>query len=82
MLYRYKDKGLDPLKYFDYSELTGNEKDFKRHPNIGNNVMIGSGAKVLGPITVSNNVKIGANSIVTKNIKSNVTVISVNKIIE
>lgn len=53
----------------------------KRHPEIGNNVMVGSGAKVLGPIKVGNNVKIGANAIVTKIVPSNVTVICANKII-
>lgn len=37
---------------------TGKDKD-KRHPTIGNNVMVGAGAKVLGPIIIGNNVKIG-----------------------
>ena len=43
-------------------------------PTIGNDVMIGCGAAVLGSVLVGNGVKIGANSVCTKNIKSNVTV--------
>lgn len=47
----------------------------KRHPTIGDNVLIGTGATILGPITVGNNVKIGANSfVVMKDIPSNCTV--------
>lgn len=38
----------------------------KRHPTIGNHVMIGTGAKVLGPITIGNHSKIGANAVVLK----------------
>lgn len=43
--------------------------------------MVGAGAKVLGPIKVGNNVKIGANSTVLKNIPDNVTVVRRNEII-
>ena len=43
--------------------------------------MIGAGSKVLGPIKVGNNVKIGANAIVLKNIPDNVTVVRCNHII-
>lgn len=49
----------------------------KRHPTIGNNVIIGSGAQVLGPIKVSNNVKIGANAVVVKDVAPNLTVVGV-----
>ncbi len=59
---------------------TGKDKN-KRHPDLGNNVMVGAGAKILGPIKIGNNVKIGANSVVTKNIPDNVTVIKCNQII-
>lgn len=59
---------------------TGKDK-YKRHPDIGNNVMIGCGAKILGPIKIGNNVKIGANSTVFKNIPDNVTVIRFNDIL-
>lgn len=57
----------------------GNEKNKKRHPTIGNNVMIGSGAKVLGSIKIEDNAKIGANAIVTKNVPKNTTIIEFNK---
>ena len=49
----------------------------KRHPTINDNVIIGAGAKVLGPISVGKNSKIGANSVVTKNVPSNSTVIGI-----
>jgi serine O-acetyltransferase len=49
----------------------------KRHPDIGNNVIIGAGAKVLGPIRIGNNVKIGANSVILKDIPDNKTVVGV-----
>lgn len=55
---------------------TGKDKK-KRHPDIGNNVMIGCGAKVLGPIKIGDNVKIGANAVVLKNVASNTTVVGV-----
>lgn len=55
---------------------TGKEKG-KRHPTIGNNVFIGSGAKVLGSITIGDNVKIGAGSVVTKPVPDNSTVVGV-----
>ena len=76
--------GNDCLIYHQVTlGATGNEdgNTNKRHPTIGNNVIIGSGAKVLGNITIDDNVKIGANAIVTKNISENKTVINVNKII-
>lgn len=55
---------------------TGKEKG-KRHPTIGNNVVISSGAKVLGSFTVGDNVKIGAGSVVLKPVPSNCTVVGV-----
>lgn len=60
------------------STLGGTGKDkYKRHPDIGNNVMVGSGAKVLGPIKIGNNVKIGANAVVLHDIPSNNTVVGI-----
>lgn len=53
---------------------TGKDKGIKRHPTIGSNVFIGSGAKVLGPITMGDNSRIGANSVVLKNVPENATV--------
>lgn len=56
---------------------TGNEKTKKRHPTIGNNVFIGSGAKVLGNITIGDNVRIGANAVVLKNVEKNRTIVGI-----
>ena len=55
---------------------TGKERG-KRHPTLGNHVVVGAGAKILGGITVGDNVKIGANSVVLKNVAANSTVIGV-----
>ncbi len=55
---------------------TGKEKG-KRHPTIGNNVVISTGAKVLGSITIEDNVKIGAGSVVLKDVPPNCTVVGV-----
>ena len=61
---------------------TGKDKN-KRHPDIGNNVIIGCGAKVLGPIKIGDNVKIGANAVVLKDVPENSTIVGVpGKIIE
>lgn len=53
---------------------TGKEKG-KRHPTIGNNVVIGSGAKVLGSFTVGDNVNIGSNAVVLREVPANSTVV-------
>ncbi|MDD4239055.1 MAG: serine O-acetyltransferase [Desulfotomaculaceae bacterium] len=55
---------------------TGKEKG-KRHPTVGNNVVVSSGAKVLGSFTVGDNVKIGAGSVVLKAIPQDSTVVGV-----
>ncbi|RKY32462.1 MAG: serine O-acetyltransferase [Candidatus Omnitrophota bacterium] len=55
---------------------TGIEKG-KRHPTIGNNVVIGAGAKVLGNITVGDNSYVGANAVVIKDVPANSTVVGV-----
>jgi serine O-acetyltransferase len=55
---------------------TGKERG-KRHPTLGNHVVVGAGAKILGGIKIGDNVKIGANSVVLKNVPSNSTVIGV-----
>jgi serine O-acetyltransferase len=49
----------------------------KRHPTIGNNVVIGAGATILGPITVGDNVRVGAGSVVVKSVPPNSTVVGV-----
>jgi serine O-acetyltransferase len=55
---------------------TGKEKG-KRHPTIGNNVVISAGAKVLGSFRIGDNVRIGAGSVVLKEIPANCTVVGV-----
>jgi serine O-acetyltransferase len=55
---------------------TGNEQG-KRHPTIGNNVVIGTGAKVLGSITIGSNVKIGAGSVVVYPVPDYSTVVGI-----
>ena len=52
-------------------------KKGKRHPTLGNNVVIGAGAKILGPITLGDNVKVGSNSVVVKSIEAGKTVAGV-----
>ncbi|OGS42904.1 MAG: serine O-acetyltransferase [Euryarchaeota archaeon RBG_16_62_10] len=49
----------------------------KRHPTIGNNVVIGAGATILGPITIGDNVRVGAGSVVVKSVPPNSTVVGV-----
>jgi serine O-acetyltransferase len=55
---------------------TGKEKG-KRHPTIGDDVIIGSGAKILGNITVGNNCRVGAGSVVLRSIPDNSTIVGV-----
>ena len=58
--------------------LGGTGKDVgKRHPTLGNNVMVGAGAKVLGPIHVGNNARIAANAVVLREVPDNATVVGV-----
>ncbi len=58
--------------------LGGTGKDTgKRHPTLGNNVLIGAGAKVLGPVFIGDNVRIGAGSVVLRNIPANATAVGV-----
>ncbi len=55
---------------------TGNEHG-KRHPTLGNNIVVGSGAKVLGNIEIGSNSRIGAGSVVVDNVPENSTVVGV-----
>ncbi len=52
-------------------------KKGKRHPTIGNNVVIGTGAKVLGPVRIGDNTRIGANSVVVNDIPPNSVVVGI-----
>ena len=55
---------------------TGKERG-KRHPTLGNHVVVGAGAKILGGIRIGDNVKVGANSVVLKSVPANSTVTGV-----
>lgn len=53
------------------------QRDQKRHPTLGDNVIVGSGAQVLGPIDVGHGVRVGANAVVTRDIPCCVTVVGI-----
>jgi len=55
---------------------TGKERG-KRHPTLGNHVVVGAGAKVLGAIRIGDHVKVGANSVVLRSVPSHSTVIGI-----
>ena len=68
----------DDVMIYQGVTLGGTGKDIgKRHPTIESGVMIGAGAKVLGPITVGKNAKIAAGAVVVKDIEPNCTVVGV-----
>ncbi len=54
-----------------------NQRDVKRHPTLKDNVVVGSGAQVLGPVVVSKNAKIGANAVVTKDVPENAVMVGI-----
>ena len=56
---------------------SNNQRDIKRHPTLENNVVLGSGAQVLGPVRVGKNAKIGANAVVTKDVPENAVMIGI-----
>lgn len=60
---------------------TGKDKG-KRHPTIGNDVIIGCGAKILGPISIGDGSKIGANSVVLKNVPKGKTAVGIPAVIK
>ena len=69
--------GDDCLIYHGVT-LGGTGKDVgKRHPTLGNNVMVGSGAKVLGPFRVGDNARIAANAVVLREVPPGATVVGV-----
>lgn len=49
----------------------------KRHPTLGDGVIVGSGAQILGPITVGDNARVGANAVVTQDVPANVTAVGI-----
>ena len=52
-------------------------KKGKRHPTLGDNVVVGAGAKVLGPITIGTNGRVGSNAVVVKDVPANATVVGI-----
>ena len=54
-----------------------NQRNVKRHPTLKNNVVVGSGAQVLGPVIVGENAKIGANAVVTKDVPENAVMVGI-----
>lgn len=70
----------DNVTVYQGATLGGTGKDKgKRHPTIGNNVLISTGAKVLGPFKVGDNAKVGANAVVLAEVPPNITVVGVWK---
>ncbi len=68
----------DNCTIYQGATLGGTGKDTgKRHPTLGNNVMVGAGSKVLGPIKIGDNVKIAANAVVLKEIPPNSTAVGI-----
>ena len=53
------------------------QRNVKRHPTLQNNVVVGSGAQVLGPVVVGKNAKIGANAVVTKDVPDNAVMVGI-----
>jgi serine O-acetyltransferase len=70
----YQGVTLGSLKFIKEAD-GGLQKSYKRHPTIGSNVVIGAGAKILGPVVIGNRVNIGANSWIDFNIEEDSTVI-------
>ena len=54
-----------------------NQRDVKRHPTLKDNVVIGSGAQILGPVVVGKNAKVGANAVVTKDVEENAVMVGI-----
>ena len=56
---------------------SNDQRNIKRHPTLMDNVVVGSGAQILGPVVVGKNSKIGANAVVTKNVEENAVMIGI-----
>ena len=56
---------------------SNSQREIKRHPTLGNNVVVGSGAQILGPVIIGENSKIGANAVVTKDVPSNAVMVGI-----
>ena len=53
------------------------QREMKRHPTLMDNVVVGSGAQILGPVIIGKNAKVGANAVVTKNVPDNAVMIGI-----
>ncbi len=69
--------GVDCTLYHGVTLGGTSWKGGKRHPTLGNGVVVGAGAKVLGPITIADNVNIGSNAVVLKSISEGHTVVGI-----
>jgi serine O-acetyltransferase len=56
---------------------SNDQREVKRHPTLRDNVVVGSGAQILGPVIVGKNAKIGANAVVTKNVPENAVMVGI-----
>ena len=56
---------------------SGEQRGVKRHPTLKNNVVVGSGAQVLGPVTVGENARVGANAVVVRDVPPNAIMVGV-----
>ena len=56
---------------------SNSQREIKRHPTLRDNTVVGSGAQILGPITIGENARIGANAVVTKDVVSNAIMIGI-----
>ena len=56
---------------------SNDQREIKRHPTLNDNVVVGSGAQILGPVVVGKNAKIGANAVVTKNVPENAVMVGI-----
>ena len=54
-----------------------NQRNVKRHPTLKENVVVGSGAQILGPVVIGKNAKIGANAVVTKDVPENAVMVGI-----
>ena len=63
--------GDDVLMYHQVTLGGRSRGRFKRHPTIGNNVLLGAGAKIIGPITIGDGTKVGSNALVVKDVPPN-----------
>ena len=56
---------------------SNHQRNLKRHPTLKDNVVVGSGAQILGPVTIGENAKIGANAVVTKNVPEKAVMVGI-----